>query len=224
MRPKPTIGLSVPLHHRLQRLDAVPGAGLARQHRRPGDHVDVRILGDHLADAGRLLEPAGDAEVERVLRLDPFLHEGHQPLERLRRIVRHRGALDLRVVVEQVDGAARGGDEADARPLRQPAAVEGERHLHHVVEVAAIVDAVALAHREIGGVVAADRAGVRLRGGLRLRGGAGLDRDDRLAGFERARRRRHEGVGPADALDEQRDHLGVADRRPGNSGSRRDRS
>jgi hypothetical protein len=95
------------------------------------------------------------------------------PVLRVPAIVRHRGALELGVVVEQVDGAARGRDEADARSLRQPAAVERQRRFHHVVEVAAIVDAVALAHREIGGIVA-DRAGVRLRRGLRLRGGAGL--------------------------------------------------
>jgi hypothetical protein len=93
--------------------------------------------------------------------------------------------------------------------LRQAAAIEGEGGLHHVVEVAAVIDAVAFAHREIGGVVAADRAGVRLRGGLRLGGGAGLDRDDRLAGFECAGGRRHEGVGPPQPFDEQRDHFGI---------------
>ena len=209
MRPKPTIGLSVPRTIACSVSTPSQAPALLGSIAAQAIMSMFGILGDDLADAGRLLEPAGDAEIERVLRLDAFLHVGHQPLERLGRIVRHRGALELRVVVEQIDGAARGGDEADARPLRQPAAVEGQRRLHHVVEVAAIVDAVALAHREIGGVVAADRAGVRLRGGLRLRGGAGLDRDDRLAGFERARGRRHEGVGPADALDEQRDHACV---------------
>ena len=60
----------------------------------------------------------------------------------------------------------------------------------HVVERAAIADAVALAHRQIGRVVAADGAGMRLRRRARFLRGAGLDRHDRFAGFERATGRR----------------------------------
>ena len=113
-----------------------------------------------------MLESHRNAEVERILGRDPLLHEGQQGGVGFRREVGHRRAFGLGVVVEQIDRAARGGDESDARPFRQPAAVEGERGLQHVVERAAIDDAVALAHGEIGGIVAADRPGMGLRGRL----------------------------------------------------------
>ena len=156
-----------------------------------------------------MLEPHRNAEVERILGRDSLLHERHQGGVGLRREVGHDRAFGFGVVVEQIDGAARGSNESDAWPFRQPAAVERERGLQHVVERAAIDDAVAFAHGEIGRIVAADRPGVGLRGRLRLRGGAGLDGENRLTGRERATRRLHEGLRAADALDEQDDDAGV---------------
>ena len=158
---------------------------------------------------GGNIERRGNADVERVFRRDAVLHHG---LERgLGRVgeVRHDRAFDLGIVVKQIDGAARRGDEADARALRQPPAVEGERRFDEIVERAEIDDAVALAHGEIGGVVAGDRPGMGLRRRLRFRGCAGLDGEDRLAHGERAAGGMHECFGAADAFDEQHDLAGL---------------
>ena len=156
-----------------------------------------------------MLEPHGDAEIQRILGRDAFLHEGHQRfVGRFFEVGNHR-ALDLGVVVEQIDRAARGGDKADARPLRQPAAGERERSFQEVVEGAAMADAVTFAHREIGRKIATDDAGVGKCRGLRFCGDAGLDRKDRLAGRERAPGGLHERQRAADALDEQHDRAGV---------------
>ena len=155
----------------------------------------------------------GDADVERIFRRDAFLHHGQE--RRLGRVreVGHRRAFGLGIVVQQVDGSARGGDKADARPFRQPSALERERGFDEVVERAIVDDAVALAHREIGGVVARDRAGMGLRGCLRLRRRPGLDGKDGLAHRQRAAGRVHERLRPADAFDEQHDlpRLGIID-------------
>jgi len=118
----------------LQGFDAFPSAGFARQHGGPGDHVDVGVPGDDLADAGCMFEAHRDAEVERVFWDNAFLHERHQVLMRLLREVRHHGAFGFGVIVKQVDRAARRGDETDARSFRQTASVKGKRNLHHVVE------------------------------------------------------------------------------------------
>ena len=80
----------------LQLFDAIPGAGLVRQHRGPGDHVHVRIARHHIANAGGVLEPHRDAKIKRVFRLDAFLHERHQILERLLGVIRHRPSLPAR--------------------------------------------------------------------------------------------------------------------------------
>ena len=156
-----------------------------------------------------MLERRGNAEIERILRHDAVLQERQQGGVGGVRELRNDRALAFRIVEQEIDGAARGGDETDPRSLGQPSALEGERGLHHVVERATIADAVALAHGEIGRIVAADDAGVGGGRGLRLGGGAGLDRQDRLAGFERAGGRMHEGLRPPDAFDEQRDDAGV---------------
>ncbi len=196
------VGLCKQLPHRGE---VAPGVGLARHRLRPRHHVDAGIARHRRADVGGGLHRRRNADVERVLRRDPFLHHRRQRGFGLLGVVGNDGAFGVAVVVEQVDRAARCGDEADARSFRQPAAVEGERRLHQIVERAAAHDAVTLAHGEIGGVVAGDGTGVGLRGGLRLRGGAGLDGEDGLAHGERATGRMHERLRPADAFDEQHD-------------------
>ena len=115
----------------------------------------------------------------------------------------------LGIVVQQIDRCSRGGDEGDARSLRQPPAVERERGFDEIVERAAIDDAIALAHGEVGGIIAGDGAGMGQRGGLRFRGHAGLDGEDGLAHGERASGRMHERLRPPDAFDEQHDLAGL---------------
>ena len=186
-----------------------PGVGAARHRRGPGHHVDAGIARRGFADLGGDVHRRRNADVERVLRRDAVLHHRlHRGLGSVAEIRNGRAFL-LGVIVKQIDCAARGGDESDARAFRQPAAFERQRGLDHVVERAAIDDAVALAHRQIGGVIAGDGAGVRLRGGLRLCRDAGLDGKDRLAHGECAAGSVHERFGPPDAFDEQHDHLGV---------------
>ncbi len=155
----------------------------------------------------------GIPDVERVLRRDAVLHHGQQ--RRLGGVgeVGHGRAFGLRIVVQQVDRSSRRGDETDARAIRQPPAGEREGGFDEIVERAVIDDAVALAHREIAGIVARDGAGVGLRGRLRLHGCAGLDRQDRFAHGERAAGRMHECLSAANAFDEQDDlmRLGIVD-------------
>ncbi len=188
-----------------QRGHVAPGIRLARHGRGPGHHVDVGIARRRGADFSRHFDGRWNADVERIFRRDAFLHQGQERgLGRVRE-VGHGGAFGLGIIVKEVDRAARGGDEADARSLRQPSALERERGFDEIVERAVIDDAVTLAHGEIGGIIAGDGAGVRLRGGLRLRSRAGLDGEDRLAHGKRAAGGMHESLGPADAFDEQHD-------------------
>ena len=170
--------------------DVVPDAALARQRRSPGDDIDAGIARHDCALVGGHLERRWNADVERVFRRNAFLHMRHQGCVGGGTEFGHHRAFGFGIVVEQIDRAARGGDEADARALRQPAALERQRALHEIVERAAIDDAVAFAHRQIRRIVAADGAGMRARRRARFLRGAGLDRQHRLAGLvTRARRR-----------------------------------
>ncbi len=73
------------------------------------------------------LSPIGMPRSSGFLGSMPSCMNGIRSLSVCGGVVRHHRAFGLGVVVEQIDGAARGGDEADARALRQPPAVEGER-------------------------------------------------------------------------------------------------
>ena len=125
------------------------------------------------------------------------------------REIGHRRIFGRGVVVKQVDRCAGRGHEAHARAFRQPACLKRERRLDEIVKRAATDDAVALAHRDIGGIVAGNRAGMGLRGRARLQRCTGLDRDDRLAHCKCAASRMHERLRPADAFDEQHDRVRV---------------
>ena len=188
-----------------QRSGIAPRLARSRHGRGPCHHVNIGIPRRSLALFGGDLEGRGDADIERISRRDPCLHQRQQRRLGLLGEVGNGGALGLRIVVKQIDRCSRVGHEADARPFRRPAAFERERGFDKIVERAVIDDAVTLAHGEIGGVVAGDGAGVRLRGGLRLHRGAGLDGKDRFAQGKRAARRVHERLRAANAFDEEDD-------------------
>ena len=195
--------------HALQFVDVIPTAALAGERRRPGHDVDAGIAGDDLQLVGGVLQRRRNAGVERVLRLDALLHVGQQRLVGGGGKFRNHRAFGFGIIVEQIDRAAGSGDKADARAFRQPPALKRQRCFQQIVERAAIDDTVALAHRQIRGVVAADGAGMRLRGGSRSLRGAGLDREDWLAGGKRPSGGAHEGGRVPDTFDEQHDLFGV---------------
>ena len=78
-----------------------------------------------------------------------------------------------------------------------------------IVERGTADDAVLPADRVEHLIVGRDRAGVAHRRRLAAFAAPDLDQEDRLAGGERLFRRRHEGLRPADALDQADDDLGV---------------
>ncbi len=177
------------------------------------DEGDRRCLGIvvqrlEALDVDPVRVDAGPPRVERVLGDEPRIEHLVDPVARRLRDLRERDAEVRREVDEERPLPARVVQRCDPGPARHAArAREQLEGVGHLLEVAALVDAEGIEHRLVGAVLPRERARVGHHHLLRSLGPADLQREHRDVALGGLRERRHEPLGPADRLEQQRHDL-----------------